>query len=57
MDFITVKLDVEARALSFAKNDAPLAVAFSDLPTGTFSPSVKISGPFLNDGETDKGKS
>jgi len=44
MDFITVKLDVEARALSFAKNDAPLAVAFNDLPTGTFSPSVKISG-------------
>ena len=39
-DVITVQLDLEDKTLSFAKNNAPLVLAFENLPSVELQPVV-----------------
>eukprot|EP00668_Euglena_longa_P031799 GGOE01041056.1.p1 GENE.GGOE01041056.1~~GGOE01041056.1.p1 ORF type:complete len:466 (-),score=92.94 GGOE01041056.1:338-1735(-) len=44
MDFISVKLDIDAQKIYFGRNDEMLELAFSGVPSGPFCPTAKISG-------------
>eukprot|EP00667_Euglena_gracilis_P011181 EG_transcript_11407 len=44
MDFISVKLDIDARKIYFGRNDDSPELAFNGVPSGPFCPTAKISG-------------